>query len=141
VTIPIQGDKVPKVGKRKDQELGQSVVEFALTLPLLLLLLLGTIDLGLGFKTYIGLTNAAREGARWVSIYPGDHEDALEFRIRPEAAQVGLSEGSYTVTFNYPAEDKVTVTVHHNYKPLSGILGLPHIPFEASATMAVLYGE
>ena len=33
-----------------------------------LMLVLGTIDLGMGFKTYIGLTNAAREAARYAAV-------------------------------------------------------------------------
>src|SRR5437016_3105931 len=44
---------------------GQAVVEFALVMPVLLLLLAGAVDLGNGFQTYIALTNAAREGAHY----------------------------------------------------------------------------
>src|SRR5436190_5518770 len=46
-------------------QVGQAVVEFALVLPVLLLLLAGAVDLGNGFQTYIALTNAAREGAHY----------------------------------------------------------------------------
>ncbi len=49
---------------------GQSLVEFALTLPILLLILVGVLDLGRLYFTYISLTNAAREGARYGAKYP-----------------------------------------------------------------------
>src|SRR5450759_2456703 len=49
---------------------GQSLVEFALVLPLLLLILLGIIQFGFIFNTQVTITNAAREGARAATIYP-----------------------------------------------------------------------
>jgi Flp pilus assembly protein TadG len=44
---------------------GQSLVEFALLLPLLILILVGILDLGRITATYVILENAAREGARY----------------------------------------------------------------------------
>jgi hypothetical protein len=46
---------------------GQSLVEFALVLPLLLLLILGAMDIGKIITTKIAVTNAAREGANFIS--------------------------------------------------------------------------
>lgn len=131
-------------------ERGQSLVEFALTLPILLLVL-GTIDLGLGFRTFIALNNAAREGVRWVTVYPSDVAGART-RIAAEASRIGLSDISlggdgYTVTFipartRYTAGETVTVQVAHEYELLFGALtGLPTINFTAQATMVVLYDE
>lgn len=133
------------------RERGQSLVEFAVILPLLLLIVLGTVDLGMGFKTYIALTNAAREGVRWISIHPSD-QDGAEARIAEEAERVGLEdgifvEGGYGVSFspdksNYSAGEKVTVNIDYEYELLFGaITGLPAIPFTASSTMVVLYDE
>jgi Flp pilus assembly protein TadG len=50
-------------------ERGQAIVELALTLPLLLLIVLGIFDFGLMFQRYEVVTNAAREGAR-VAVLP-----------------------------------------------------------------------
>jgi Flp pilus assembly protein TadG len=49
---------------RRAQARGQSLVEFALVIPVFLLLLIGVFDLGLGVFSYNSVTNAAREGAR-----------------------------------------------------------------------------
>jgi TadE-like protein len=48
---------------------GQSVVEFALIVPLLLMLIFGIIELGIIFSVYVGMTNSAREAARAGSVY------------------------------------------------------------------------
>ena len=45
-------------------EQGQAIIEMALTLPLLLLIVLGVFDFGLLFQRFEVVTNAAREGAR-----------------------------------------------------------------------------
>ena len=49
---------------RRRKSRGQSLVEFALVLPLFLLLVFGILDLGLAVFSYNSITNAAREGAR-----------------------------------------------------------------------------
>jgi hypothetical protein len=59
--------------RRKWKGLGQqgaSLVETSLVVLLLLLLLAGVVDVGRAFQTYIIITNAAREGARYGSHFP-----------------------------------------------------------------------
>lgn len=51
---------------------GQSLVEFSLVVGPLLLLILGVIQFGLIFNSYVTMTNAAREGARTGTIYVYD---------------------------------------------------------------------
>jgi Flp pilus assembly protein TadG len=51
---------------------GQSLVEFSLVLGPLLLLILGVVQFGLIFNSYVTITNAAREGARTGTIYVYD---------------------------------------------------------------------
>jgi hypothetical protein len=48
---------------------GQSLVEFALILPLLLAFIFGIIELGILFSAYVSMTNSAREAARAGSVY------------------------------------------------------------------------
>ena len=60
-----------RIAKRK----GQALVELALTLPLILLLILGAMDFGRMFYQKIVLTNAAREGANYLSR---NHEEITE---------------------------------------------------------------
>lgn len=49
-------------------ETAQSLVEFALVIPMLLILVFGIIDFGLGLRAYIGVSSASREGARFAAV-------------------------------------------------------------------------
>jgi Flp pilus assembly protein TadG len=51
---------------------GQGVVEFTVALPLMLLILLGTIDMGRVFFDYIEMRQAAIEGATYGARRPTD---------------------------------------------------------------------
>ena len=57
---------------------GQSLVEFALVLTPLFLVLLGIIQFGFIFNTYVTLTNAAREGARIGTVFVCDPADSKD---------------------------------------------------------------
>ena len=49
---------------------GQGLAEFALVLPLLLITVLGALDVGRAFYTWVTLTNGARVGAAYAALYP-----------------------------------------------------------------------
>jgi len=53
-------------------ERGQSLVELAITLPVLILLLLGTVDFGMAIFSYSMLRDAAQEGAFYGSFNPAN---------------------------------------------------------------------
>jgi Flp pilus assembly protein TadG len=57
---------------RRHGRQGQSLVEFALVLMPFLLILLGIIQFGFIFNSYVTMTNSAREGARTGTIYVYD---------------------------------------------------------------------
>ncbi len=103
---------------RRDQE-GAAAVEFALLLPLLVLLLFGMIEFGLAFNSRIQATNAAREAARRAVVGIDDWGDVggLPFwqAVRQEAGLGSISNcvlstdpavpvigGTLTVSFDYP---------------------------------------
>lgn len=51
---------------RRDE--AQSLAEFALIVPVFLILVFGIIDFGLGLRAYITVSQATREGARYASV-------------------------------------------------------------------------
>jgi len=57
----------------KTKEAGQSMVELALTITILMVLLAGTIDLGRAFFTWLAMRDAAQEGASYASVYPSSN--------------------------------------------------------------------
>jgi Flp pilus assembly protein TadG len=75
---------------------GATVVEFALLLPMLLLIVLGIIDFGRMLNAQVTLTQAAREGARLVAL--GQPNVAS----RTQAAATGLSPVGVSITSSCP---------------------------------------
>jgi Flp pilus assembly protein TadG len=60
-----------------EAERGQSLVEFSLILMPLFLILLGIIQFGFIFNTYVTMTNAARDAARLGTIYVYDRSSGM----------------------------------------------------------------
>src|SRR5262245_32908039 len=50
---------------------GQSLMEFALSVTVLVLVFCGAVDLGRAFYTRLMLVSAIGEGAHWSAAYPG----------------------------------------------------------------------
>ena len=49
-------------------ERGQATVEFAIVLPLVLLLIVGIVEFGTAFNYWISLNHISNEGSRWTSV-------------------------------------------------------------------------
>lgn len=85
------------------REKGQSAVEFALVLPILIILLCGIIDFGWLFSCKISATNAAREAARYTAIHYYDSSTDDDFAdaksiVLEEAPQLSASSTNVTLT-------------------------------------------
>ena len=72
--------KFPR-NKRAKSEQGQSLVELAISLMLILLVLAGAVDFGRAFFAIIALRDAAQEGVLYASINPTD-EPGIESRVQ-----------------------------------------------------------
>jgi Flp pilus assembly protein TadG len=72
---------------KRSEERGAVAVEFALVLPLLVMLLLGTVTAGVAYSRNVGLTNAVREGARFGAIAPSDGAWIASVQNRTRASQ------------------------------------------------------
>jgi Flp pilus assembly protein TadG len=115
-----------RMARNARRERGAAAVEFALLLPLLLLLVFGLIDFGRALNAQITLTQAAREGAR---------VDALgepNVTNRTQAAATGLTGVGVSVTYACQPGDGIlrkdaTVSATYTYSfitPISAIAGL-----------------
>lgn len=104
---------------RKNSLRGQTLVEYALMLPLMLLLILFMIDAGRGIYYYSVIHNAAREGARYGVIHPTDLSG-----IQDAANQlaVGLDSASLIITPLVPGDGTVQVTVVYSFAPVTPIV-------------------
>ena len=79
---------------RRDEG-GASLVEFALVLPLILMLVLGLVSAGIAYNEKITLTHAAREAARFAATLPISNAASLEAWLAAvEARAVADAAGS-----------------------------------------------
>jgi Flp pilus assembly protein TadG len=81
---------------RKDKDRGQSLIEIAIILPILLLLLLGVVEVGMGLRNYLIVVNANREGARFAAH--GRYDDDESMQILLDAGGT-MPFGAYAVPF------------------------------------------
>ena len=72
------------------KEKGQSMVEFALVMPLFLIVMFIIVDFGVGFSRWLVVTNAAREGARMGTV----GATAPEIEDRVSSTSAGLLDSS-----------------------------------------------
>ncbi len=96
---------------------GQSIVETALLLPLLLMLLVGLLDLGRAYYVIVALRDAADEGATYASIAPTDVDGVRARAVEALGPLVSVNPNDISVeTPQIVAGQPVTVTVHYNYQ-------------------------
>ena len=107
-------------GSRKDQ--GSAAVEFALVLPVLLLIIFAIIDFGRMLNARIVLSQAAHEGARAVEITsdPADAEARIDMALGSLAG--GLT-GQTIVGCDASPDATVTLTYRFDYVTPLAILG------------------
>jgi hypothetical protein len=104
---------------------GQSLVEFALVLPIFLLVLFAIIDFGMAFNAWLTVTNSAREGGRLATV--GASAADVETRVRHTAGSIG---DDVTVTVTNAQGDpgeSVVVDVSYDYSlitPMANIMGI-----------------
>jgi len=127
---------------RRARERGAALVEFALILPLFILLVFGIMEAGWLFAQEVEIRNAAREGARLAVV---DWDTALQVAKETcNRADLSGAGASVTVTpsstddegFDPPSPESVTVTVTKIYSSLTGVLDFfENISMSASAEM------
>ena len=114
--------------KKLRSESGASAVEFALLLPVLMLILFGIIEFGLALHRQAVLTNASREGARLgiVQSVPPIARAAVDAAIDNYLRPAGINPGSVTRTIvGVPGSVTgvpVIVTLTLPYRPITSFI-------------------
>jgi len=103
---------------RQRREEGQSLVEFAIVLPVLAVLLLGILQFGVTFNHYLSLTDAVRAGARVaaVSRHVNNPDSAAEQRVRDAAPNLKQPDLDVDVESTWQPGAPVTVTASYPYQ-------------------------
>jgi Flp pilus assembly protein TadG len=127
---------------------GSQVVEFALMLPLLLILVFGIIDFGMAIFDKAVITNSSREGARVGVVYRYPQPTATELQTivtntvtsycatnlitfgGPTTPTVTVSGGASSGT-----DLTVTVDYTYNYLAISNLIGVAPIAMRSTTVM------
>ncbi|NOZ71138.1 MAG: pilus assembly protein [Chloroflexi bacterium] len=117
---------------------GSSLIEFALILPVLLLLTLGVADMGRAYSAHLALMNGAREGARYLASHPYDTTGAIQ-RAQLEFVDKGIPADDVTITAT-PGDSGqiVSVSLHYEYPLLFGFLPFSTIPLDITVSMPAI---
>jgi Flp pilus assembly protein TadG len=116
--------------KTKRQVMGQSLVEFGLILPIILLIIIIFIDLGRIVYYYSALNNAVREGARYGIVTPFASSTARQTAVRNTVAHYAVAlplnvsdiaiycDRDTAKTTTNPCADFVTVSADIELQPI-----------------------
>jgi len=142
--------------KRRNQK-GQSLLEFALVLPILLIIISGIVDMGHAMLLWSNLSNAAREGSRYGAANPGDTLGIIQavrskiVTIRADDVHVAIAydDGVFGHNVNLsetiPGDYRVIVTPSYSYQPMTPFINriLPSmtVSFVSARTIVGSGGE
>ncbi len=103
---------------RRDQR-GAAALEFALAVPVLVMMIFGIFQVGLLYQANAGIQHGLGEGARYASLYPTPTD--IQIRDRISAKVFGTKNG----TFGTPSVTVPATTVCTNCRLLSVTYSMP----------------
>lgn len=128
---------------RKKEEGGQAMVEFALLLPLFVLIIAIIIDFGWIFSCRNQLVNISGETARYVALHPSDDPStSAQTYLDARIANGGLTGTPSLVSASIDSNNIASVTLAEDAKYLTGIPGIVtrqnYITLKATGAMPVI---
>jgi Flp pilus assembly protein TadG len=115
--------------RRLRDDSGAVLVEFALVIPILLVVLFGAIDFGKAFTYWIDETHLANEGARWAVVNHNPGSGTLQAWIKSQAESSELRNGGSSTL---PAAAQVCVDFPSD--PVDGTTGQVGDPVVVTVT-------
>lgn len=110
---------------RRPRNRGQALVEFALVFPILVIVILGTIDLGRAVYDYNTVGNAARTGVRVAIVSQTDA--SIRNAAKAQAVLLDLQDTDVVVTYGCASPYSIgciaSVKVTYQYHPTTPVIG------------------
>lgn len=102
---------------------GQSLVEFALLLPIVTWLLFGVVDFGRLYYSYLTVTNASRVGAEF-AMDPRVTIAEIKSVVKQESAALNITDSDIDLTANpsWAAGNELTVVVRHGFQAVTPLI-------------------
>ena len=159
--------KIYSPKRKKSGYRAQAMVEFAIALPVLLVLLVGIMEVGRMILTYALVVNSSRDAVRYASAVGRGDDAPYNFKYKDCAAIEGIAKTSAyivnltSVTVKYYDENgtylytcdatsgedsdvtvdsnyRVTVEVEASYKPVVKLIPIGQKDFTAISTRTIL---
>ncbi|MEZ4479919.1 MAG: TadE/TadG family type IV pilus assembly protein [Dehalococcoidia bacterium] len=124
----------PRAARYADGEAGESMVEFALVLPVLLLVLVGVVQFALVHHAHNVVTTAVQEGARLAAAEGADAIDGEQRTRDVLRSGLGSTGESFAVETSDDGET-VTVRASGDYPLIFPWLGSRDIELDATASV------
>jgi Flp pilus assembly protein TadG len=130
-------------GRLRRGERGQSLVEFALVLPVFILIIIGLFDLGRAVFAFNTISNASRESVRVAIV--NQTETVIEAEAMKQGVSLGLTPSEVTVAYvghdgtgtcssPYGVGCRAAVTVQYTFVAATPVIGQIIGPFTMSST-------
>ena len=141
----------------------QAMTEFAIVLPILMVVLVGILEVGRMVFTYAAVTNASREAVRYASAVGLDDDGLNHYNnctgirnmARRSAYFMNLQDGDIEITYDsgpgttvrpplcngsdtVSGGDRVTVTIKATYRPLVKLIPIGPRPITSSSARTIL---
>ena len=120
---------------------GASAVEFAIILPILVILIFGIFEFALAFNNYITITHAARDGVRKAAVDLDllDQQDLKDY-IKDMAFPLALTDDDIEIGVDTEEDppligDPVWVEITYNFGISIPLVGSWEIPLKNKAIM------
>jgi Flp pilus assembly protein TadG len=153
---------------QKQNNLGQraqAIVEFAIVLPILMMLLVGLLEVGRMIFMYSAVNNASREAARYASAFGLDDDGLNHYNncpgvrtmARNSAYFMNLQDGDIDISFDdgpgttvrtalcngtddddVESGDRVTVTITTTYSPMVNLVPIGSRPIISASSRTIL---
>jgi len=150
--------------REKPRDSAQAMVEFALVLPMLILVLFGIIEVGRLLFIYNAVATSSREAARYGSAagdvggYVTHYEDCTGMRTSAKrmGVLVGIQDADINISYDHGPNtttfasacppngqvvhlgDRVVVKVVAYYKPIIGFVNLAPFPIRSTTARTIL---
>jgi Flp pilus assembly protein TadG len=113
--------------RRAGDERGASAVEFALVLPVLILLVIGIVEFGRGFQVSGTLSAAAREGVRLMALQNDPAAARAAVRAATTSLDPAITDAQIHITPDHctsgTGTTTVRVTIDYEMPYLTGVFG------------------
>jgi Flp pilus assembly protein TadG len=123
---------------------GQTFVDFAIAIPVLLLVTLGIANFAMAISAYSFVCYGARDGTRFAAVHgaasptPASADDVRNF-VRSEAS--GIDRNQVTVATTWSPDNKqnsrVAVQVQYTFQFLVPFVQLPQVNLSSTSQMVI----